>query len=131
MSVPNQRIVKVHKDNTQKEPFLSLNIELMAAVYSDLGNAYTFYLYLCLCCNTDNYQFEFSPQHFKNKYNLPVSTTNDKFKTLVEKGYLQEGESAFAKRDKPFIKALKKFQSDNGSTTNAEIHEKEFNLLNT
>ena len=88
MSVPNQRIVKVHKDNTQKEPFLSLNIELMAAVYSDLGNAYTFYLHLCLCCNTDNYQFEFSPQHFKNKYNLPVSTTNDKFKELVEKGYL-------------------------------------------
>jgi hypothetical protein len=49
---------------------------------------------------------------------------------LVEKGYLQEGESAFAKRDKPFIKALKKFQSDNGFTTNAEIHENEFNLLN-
>jgi hypothetical protein len=49
---------------------------------------------------------------------------------LVAKGYLQEGESAFAKRDKPFIKALKKFQEDNGLTTNAEIHEIEFNLLN-
>ena len=48
---------------------------------------------------------------------------------LVVKGYLQEGESAFAKRDKPFIKALKKFQEDNGLTTNAEIHETEFNLL--
>ena len=48
---------------------------------------------------------------------------------LTEKGYLQEGESAFAKRDKPFIKALKRFQSDNGLTTNAEIHETEFNLL--
>lgn len=48
---------------------------------------------------------------------------------LIKLGYLQEGESASTKRDKPFIKALKKFQSDNGLTTNAEIHETEFELL--
>ena len=48
---------------------------------------------------------------------------------LIRLGYLQEGESAIAKRDKPFIKALKKFQADNGLTTNAEVHEDEFNLL--
>lgn len=56
-----------------------------------------------------------------------ISWTQNK---LIEKGYLQEGESASTKRDKPFIKALKKFQDDNGLTTNAEIHEIEFNLLN-
>ena len=50
---------------------------------------------------------------------------------LIELGYLKEGESAFAKRDKPFIKALQKFQADNNLTTNAEIHEAEFNLLKT
>ena len=48
---------------------------------------------------------------------------------LIRLGYLKEGESAFTKRDKPFIKALKKFQEDNGLTTNAELHETEFNLL--
>ena len=48
---------------------------------------------------------------------------------LIRLGYLTEGESAFAKRDKAFIKAVKKFQADNGLTTNAEIHETEFNLL--
>lgn len=49
---------------------------------------------------------------------------------LIKLNYLNEGESSLAKRDKPFIKAVKKFQADNGLTTNAEIHETEFELLN-
>ena len=49
---------------------------------------------------------------------------------LIKLNYLSEGESSPAKRDKPFIKAVKKFQSDNGLTTNAEINETEFELLN-
>ena len=49
---------------------------------------------------------------------------------LIELDYLQEGTSVPTKRDKPYIKALKQFQLDNGLTTNAEIHETEFNILN-
>ena len=49
---------------------------------------------------------------------------------LIALNYLQEGVSSPARRDKPFIKAFKQFQADNGLTTNAEIHEAEFNILN-
>lgn len=55
-----------------------------------------------------------------------ISWTQEKLMTL---GYLQEGESQPTKRDKAFIQAFKKFQKDNGFTTNAEIHEQEFNIL--
>ena len=88
MSVANQRIVKIHKANKQKDPFLSLNLDIMTAAYKDLGNAYTFYLYICLCGNADNHNFEFSPQYMKDRYGLPISTTHDQFKRLIEKGYL-------------------------------------------
>ena len=50
---------------------------------------------------------------------------------LIKLGYLKEGESQPAKRDRAFINAFKKFQQDNGFTTNAEIHEQEFDVLNT
>lgn len=49
---------------------------------------------------------------------------------LISLGYLQPNESSPAKRDKPYIQALKKFQTSNGFTTNAEIHPEEFDILN-
>lgn len=48
---------------------------------------------------------------------------------LIKLGYLKDGESKPTKRDRAFINAFKKFQADNGFTTNAEIHEQEFNIL--
>lgn len=66
---------------------------------------------------------KFSVQSMKAR----ISWTQGKLITL---GYLKEGDSAPAKRDKAFIKALKRFQEDNGFTTNAEIHEQEFLVLN-
>lgn len=49
---------------------------------------------------------------------------------LITLGYLKQGDSIPTKRDKSFIKALKQLQQDNNLTTNAEIHEQEFNILN-
>lgn len=88
MTVPNQRIIKIHKDNLQKDPFVTLNLDIMGTVYKDLGNGYTFYFYLCLCGNADGFNLEFSPQYFKDRFGLPISTTHDQFKKLVEKKYL-------------------------------------------
>ena len=88
MTVRNQRIIKIHKSNKQNDPFVSLNLDTMANVYKDLGNAYAFYFYLCLCGNADGFNLEFSPQHFKDRFGLPISTTHDQFKKLVEKKYL-------------------------------------------
>ena len=88
MTVPNQRIIKIHKDNKQKDPFVSLNLDTIASVYKDLGSAYAFYFYLCLCGNADGFSLEFSPQYFKDRFGLPISTTHDQFKKLLAKGYL-------------------------------------------
>ena len=88
MTVPNQNVIYIHKDNLQKDPFLSLNIETLQAVYKDLKNAYTFYLYICLCCNKDRYKLEFSPQHIETEFGMPKSTARDQFKKLVEKKYI-------------------------------------------
>lgn len=48
---------------------------------------------------------------------------------LVILGYLKDGDSAYLKRDKPYIKALIKYQDDNGLTPNADFSEDLFNLL--
>ena len=57
-----------------------------------------------------------------------ISWIQDK---LIEKNYLQTGESTPEKRDKKFIRALKAFQHDVGMTENADITEQLFNELNT
>ena len=88
MTVPNQRLVKIHKDNRQKDPFLSININLLAAVYQDLKSAPSFFMYIYFCCNKDNFVVEFSPSHIENKFGFPKSTARDHFNKLIEKGYL-------------------------------------------
>lgn len=88
MTVPNQKLVRIHKNNKQKEPFLSININLLAAVYQDLKSAPSFFIYIYFCCNKDNYVVEFSPSHIEKKFGFPKSTARDHFNKLVEKGYL-------------------------------------------
>ena len=88
MSVPNQRIIYIHKENKPKDQFVALNIDVMKAVYCDLKNAYTFYLYLCLCANKNGYKMEFSPKGIAVRFGLHENTARDQFKKLVEKGYL-------------------------------------------
>ena len=88
MTVPYQRLVRIHKDNKQKEPFLSISVNLLAAVYKDLKSAPSFFIYIYFCCNKDNYVVEFSPTHIETKYGFPKSTARDHFNKLIEKGYL-------------------------------------------
>lgn len=88
MTVPNQRLVRIHKDNKQKDPFLSININLLSAVYQDLKSAPSFFMYIYFCCNKDNFVVEFSPSHIENKFGFPKSTARDHFNKLIEKGYL-------------------------------------------
>lgn len=88
MSVPNQNIVYIHKSNRQEPPFVSLNLKTMSAAYKELGNAFTFYLYLVLCCNQNGHRLEFSPQQIQNEFNMPVTTVRDQFKKLIEKKFL-------------------------------------------
>jgi hypothetical protein len=88
MTVPYQRLVRIHKNNKQKEPFLSISINLLAAVYQDLKSAPSFFIYIYFCCNKDKYVVEFSPSHIEKKFGFPKSTARDHFNKLIEKGYL-------------------------------------------
>ena len=88
MTVPNQRLIYIHKDNKQKDPFVALNVDIMKTVYCDLKNAYTFYLYLCLCANRNGYKVEFSPKGIAVRFGLHENTARDHFKKLIQKGYL-------------------------------------------
>lgn len=49
---------------------------------------------------------------------------------LIKLGYLDENESTPFKRDKKFIKAMKKFQESVGMTPNADFTEDLFEKLN-
>ena len=88
MTVPYQKLVRIHKDNQQKAPFLSISVNLLAAVYHDLKSAPSFFIYIYFCCNKDNYVVEFSPSHIEKKFGFPKSTARDHFNKLIEKGYL-------------------------------------------
>ena len=88
MTVPYQRLVKIHKKNLQQPPFLSISVNLLAAVYKDLKNAYSFFIYIYFCCNADNYMVEFSPANMEQNFGCPKSTARDHFNKLIEKGYL-------------------------------------------
>lgn len=49
---------------------------------------------------------------------------------LIKLGYLQDGESQPYKRDKKYIKALMRLQSDKGITPNGDMTENLFEVLN-
>lgn len=50
---------------------------------------------------------------------------------LIKLGYLVNDQTDHTKRTKSYVKALTKFQRDNGLGPNGEVHEKEFLLLNS
>ena len=88
-TVPNQRIVHIHRDlpNYKEGYYLSVKKENFAKAYRNL-NATGFVLWLYFASNTDNYNLAFSPQAVNNDIGMPISTCRDQIKLLIEKGYL-------------------------------------------
>ena len=99
MSVPNQHIVKVHRDmpGENEGNFLMIKKSNLYEAYRTL-NATALCLYLFLAGNKDGYNLEYSPKAIHAEMGMPESTCRDQFKVLVEKGYLvpkHEGSSIF------------------------------------
>lgn len=87
-TVPNQRVITIHKEKCQKD-FIQIRKDYLANALKTLENSYAaVYLYLYLAGNADGFHLAFSPQDLKDNYNMPISTTNDQFKKLVKYGYL-------------------------------------------
>ena len=109
MSVPNQRIVKVHRDmpGENEGNFLLIKKCNLYEAYRTL-NATALCLYLLLAVNKDGFNLEYSPKAIHAEMGLPESTCRDQFKVLVEKGYLvpkHEGCNIFDFYEKPNKKA--------------------------
>ena len=99
MSVPNQRIVKVHRDmpGENEGNFLLIKKRNLYEAYRTL-NTTALCLYLFLAGNKDGFNLEYSPKAIHAEMGMPESTCRDQFKVLVEKGYLvpkHEGSNIF------------------------------------
>ena len=109
MSVPHQRIVKVHRDMPRENEgnFLLIKKSNLYEAYRTL-NATALCLYLFLAGNKDGFNLEYSPKAIHAEMGLPESTCRDQFKVLVEKGYLvpkHEGSNIFDFYEKPKTKS--------------------------
>lgn len=85
-TVPNQRVVKVHRERTERD-FLGIKNSNWQAAARDLG-AHALLLYLYLAANADGYDLALSPVAIAEEIGMSSSTYRDQFTKLVEHGYL-------------------------------------------
>ena len=86
MSVPNQKIVKVHKFKYNSH-FLQIGIsEWQEAIKSMCQSEFALYLYLA--GNADGFNLELSQKAFENATGYKKSSYHDAFKKLERLGYL-------------------------------------------
>ena len=85
-TVPNQRIVKVHRIKPEGN-FLGIKNEHWQAAARDLG-AQGLMLYLYLSANADNFSLALSPSDIRNTIGMPPTTYRSHFQNLIKKGYL-------------------------------------------
>ena len=86
MSVANQRMVIIHREE-RKRDFLSIKNVNWKAASRDLG-ATALRLYFYFASNREDFKLEFSPQAIENEIGMPKTTARDQFDKLIEKGYL-------------------------------------------
>ena len=86
MSVPNQKIVRIHKTK-YKENFLQISIDEWQAAVRKM-NLSEFALYLYLAGNANGFNLELSRQDFENATGYKKTAYNDAVKKLIKLGYL-------------------------------------------
>ncbi len=85
-TVPNQRVVKIHREPAQSN-FLGIKNDNWMAAARDL-RPHALLLYLYFASNANNYEFGLSPAAIRQAVGMPSSTYSDQFKVLIDKGYL-------------------------------------------
>lgn len=85
-TVPNQRIVKIHREKAEKD-FLGIKNENWMAASRDLG-AHALRLYLYFAANKDGFDLALSQAAATNAIGIPRSTYHDQFHVLLNKGYI-------------------------------------------
>ena len=88
---PNQRMVRIHREDV-KTNFLGIKNENWMAAARDL-RAHAFLLYLYFASNANNFSLALSQKAVYEAIGMPRSTYHDQFRVLVSKGYLVETSS--------------------------------------
>lgn len=87
--VPNQRIITIHKEPTNKKNKYTMNnIEALEEAVKKLQSKCGFKLYMYFAKNQDTYQTALSSSDFCEWANCGMTAYNTAFKELEEKGYL-------------------------------------------
>lgn len=87
-TVPNQQIVKVHRESMGKN-FISISKENYSKAYRDMSSSSSALgLYIWFVGNKDNYTFALSPQAIENQLGMARSSCHGAIKKLIELGYL-------------------------------------------
>lgn len=88
-TVPNQRVLTIHKEPTDKEHKYTVNnLEALGEAARQLQSKGGFKLYMYLSKNQDNYSFALSSTDFCAWSGLGLVAYNTSFKELIDKGYL-------------------------------------------
>ena len=85
-TVPNQRIVHIHREQVASD-FLGIKNENWRAAARDLG-AHALLLYLYLAANKEGFKLALSPAAIRQSIGMPSQTYRDQFSKLIDKGYL-------------------------------------------
>lgn len=87
-TVPNQRVVTIHREPA-KSDFLGIKNENWMYAARDLG-AHALMLYLYFASNANGYTLALSPAAIRQAIGMPRSTYQDQLLKLMDKGYLIE-----------------------------------------
>lgn len=91
-TVPNQRLVAIHRERAASD-FLGIKNSSWQAAARDLG-AQALMLYLYFASNANGFMLALSPAAIERTVGMPPSTYRDQFKKLIYRGYLvQRGDS--------------------------------------
>lgn len=84
-TVPNQRLVAIHRERASSD-FLGIKNSHWQAAARDLG-AHALMLYLYFASNANGFMLALSPAAIRQAVGMPSSTYRDQFVRLVDKGY--------------------------------------------
>lgn len=109
ITVPNQKIVTIHRERATAD-FLGIKNENWMAAARDLG-AHALMLYMYFAANRDRYSLALSPAAVFNAIGMPRSTYRDQLKKLENKGYLiKRGPNSYDFYEVPRLRSETKVQ---------------------
>lgn len=88
-SVPNQRMITVHKELTDRQHlYTANNLEAIDEAAHYMRSKAGFKLYFYIAKNQNNYQFALSSSDFCNWANVGIAAYRSAFDELIQNGYL-------------------------------------------